>query len=147
MKVTETIPVQREDETGPSVGGSNACLKPVFIIAGTVFLALGLIGVFLPILPTTPFLLLAAACYGRGSERMYRWLLTNRWFGDYVADYRAGKGIRLRLKILTVSLLWLAIGCSSSLVIPGAIGKIAVLVIAAAVTTHIVRFMPLDIPV
>jgi uncharacterized membrane protein YbaN (DUF454 family) len=81
-------------------------------IAGTFFLALGLIGIPLPVLPTTPFLLLAAACYLRGSERMYRWMHTNRWFGDYLSDYRAGKGVPKKTKVYSIATLWAVIGIS-----------------------------------
>ena len=67
---------------------------------------------FVPLLPTIPFLLLAAACYARSSERFYHWLLNNRWFGSYIRNYREGKGVPLKVKIFTIALLWIVIGCS-----------------------------------
>jgi hypothetical protein len=76
--------------------------KGVLIIAGTSFAGLGILGIFLPLLPTTPFLLLAAACYARSSERFYNWLLNNRWFGHYIRNYLEGKGVPLRVKVLSI---------------------------------------------
>ena len=70
---------------------------------------------FVPVLPTTPFLLLAAICYARSSERFYHWLLNNRWFGEYLKNYREGRGIPLREKTLTVLALWLTIGFTTLL--------------------------------
>jgi len=70
---------------------------------------LGVLGIFLPILPTTPFLLLAAASYARSSDRFYYWLLHNKWFGDYIKNYREGNGIAMNIKVWTASLLWITI--------------------------------------
>ncbi|MCJ7768908.1 MAG: YbaN family protein [Dehalococcoidales bacterium] len=61
-------------------------IKPILIVAGTLFVGLGVIGIFLPVLPATPFLLLAAACYARSSKRFYCWLLNNRWFGVHIKN-------------------------------------------------------------
>ena len=71
------------------------------ITTGTFFVGLGIIGIFLPLLPTTPFLLLAAACYARSSKRFYNWLLNNKWFGNYIKNYRERKGIPLQIKIIS----------------------------------------------
>jgi uncharacterized membrane protein YbaN (DUF454 family) len=95
------------------------------------------VGVFLPLLPTTPFLLLAAACYARGSDRFYNWLLGNKWFGSYIRNYREGKGIPLRVKMLTISLLWATIGYSTAFVVTALPLRIILLLIAVGVTTHI----------
>jgi uncharacterized membrane protein YbaN (DUF454 family) len=106
-------------------------------IAGTFFLALGLIGIPLPVLPTTPFLLLAAACYLRGSERMYRWMHTNRWFGDYLSDYRAGKGVPKKTKVYSIATLWVVIGVSAYTLRENIPVVIVLLVVAVGVTVHI----------
>ena len=92
----------------------------------------------LPILPTTPFLLLAAACYIRGSERMHQWLLNNRWFGSYIKNYHEGKGISARGKIFSISTLWIAI-CISILTIHILPMQITLILIATAVTVHLIR--------
>jgi len=78
---------------------SNKLIRGVLVIAGTIFTGLGLLGILLPLLPTTPFLLLAVACYARSSKRFYCWLLNNKWFGTYLRDYRDGKGITLKVKV------------------------------------------------
>jgi len=115
-------------------------LRALLIAAGTICLTLGAIGIFLPILPTTPFLLLAAACYLRSSERMHKWLLNNRWFGEYIKNYQAGRGIPLKTKIIAITVLWLAIVYSTIFVVNEIlIAQIALLAIAAGVSFHLIR--------
>ena len=80
---------------------------------GTLALVLGVIGIFLPLLPTTPFLLLAAACYIKASPRAYNWLINHRFLGAYIRDYRAGRGIPLKTKIVTIAILWLTLSISA----------------------------------
>ena len=108
-------------------------------IAGTIFLGLGLIGAALPVMPTTPFLLLAAACYLNGSTRMYEWMTKNRLFGRYLRDYMEGRGVPLRTKIASICFLWLAISASILLVVDDLVIQAILLVIAASVTIHILR--------
>jgi uncharacterized membrane protein YbaN (DUF454 family) len=115
-------------------------LRALLIAAGTICLALGAVGIFLPILPTTPFLLLAAACYLRSSERMHEWLLNNRWFGEYIKNYQAGRGIPLKTKIIAISVLWLAIVYSTIFVVNEIlIAQIVLLTIATGVSVHLIR--------
>lgn len=73
---------------------------------GVLATALGLVGVFVPLLPTTPFLLLAAACFARSSRRLHDWLLGHRWFGPYIRGYREHHAITRRAKVGTLTLLW-----------------------------------------
>jgi uncharacterized membrane protein YbaN (DUF454 family) len=94
---------------------------------------------FVPVLPTTPFLLLAAICYARSSERFYHWLLNNRWFGEYIKNYREGRGIPLREKTLTLIALWLTIGFTTLLVVSAWWGQLILLGVAVGVTIHLVR--------
>jgi uncharacterized membrane protein YbaN (DUF454 family) len=84
--------------------------KTLLIICGFLFVGLGTLGIFVPVLPTTVFFLLAAACFARSSPRFYHWLLHNRWFGSYIRNYREGRGLPMRHKLITVGLLWLTIG-------------------------------------
>jgi len=112
--------------------------KTLFIIAGTVCLLVGAIGVFLPVLPTTPFLLLAAACYYKGSERMHRWLLNNKWFGNYIKNYKEGKGISMKGKLFTLSLLWITICYSVLVIISTLVIQIILVGIAIAISIHVI---------
>lgn len=109
------------------------------VIVGILAVGLALVGIFVPILPTTPFLLLAAFCFARSSDRFYQWLVTNRWFGDYIRNYRAGRGIPLREKIVSVSALWLTIGLSVTLSVASWWIRLLLLGIAVGVTAHLVR--------
>lgn len=109
----------------------------VLIVIGSIAVGLGVAGIFLPLLPTTPFLLLAAICYANSSERFYHWLLHHQWFGSYIRNYREGRGIPLISKVVALVLLWLTIGASALFVVPVLIGKIALFAIAIGVTIHL----------
>ena len=74
-------------------------IRALWLAVGLVCVGLGAIGIVLPILPTTPFLLAAAACFCKSSTRMYDWLLSNKWFGEYIRNYKEGRGLPLRTKI------------------------------------------------
>ena len=111
--------------------------KGLLIFAGTVFTATGIIGIFVPILPTTPFLLLAAACYLRSSRRLYNWLLGNRFFGAYVRNYLHGRGMPRKVKIATIFLLWITIACSIIFAVQALVIRVILLVVAVGVTVHI----------
>ena len=115
---------------------SSGLKKVMFLVAGTISLGLGAVGVLLPILPTTPFLLLSAACYYKGSKRMHRWLLNNRLFGSYLRNYKEGKGISPAGKVSALFLLWLAI-CLSAIYVGNYIVQIALFAVAIIVTIHI----------
>jgi hypothetical protein len=112
--------------------------KRLLIGAGTLSTGLGIIGIFVPILPTTPFLLLAAACYMRSSERFYQWLINNRIFGVYVRNYIEGRGMPARIKVLTILLLWLSIALTIAFGVQDVAIRIVLVCIAIGVTVHIV---------
>ena len=84
-------------------------MKYVYLFIGSLSLILGVIGIFLPILPTTPFLLLSAALFFRSSPRAYDWLLTHKYLGPYIRSFREDRMIPLRAKIISISLLWLVV--------------------------------------
>lgn len=90
-------------------------MKWLFNILGTVALALALIGIFVPLLPTTPFLLLASACYLRGSQRMHAWMLGNRFFGAQLRHYQLHRGIPLRTKYVAIGLTWVSLLASMAM--------------------------------
>ena len=96
-------------------------------------------GVLLPILPTTPFLLLAAVCFARSSERLYAWLHENRWFGPYLTRYRAGLGLPLVSKVLIISMLWTTLALSAFGAVPERLWWIRLLLgaVGVGVTTHL----------
>ena len=112
-------------------------LRGVLVIAGTLFTGLGLLGIFLPLLPTTPFLLLAAACYARSSKRFYCWLLANRWFGDYIRNYEEGNGIPLKAKLIAILLLWVSIILSITFVFSDFLFSSIFILIAVCVTIYL----------
>ena len=118
-------------------------MKLFFIIAGTVSLVLGIIGIFVPLLPTTPFLLLSAAAYFRGSERLYNWLIGHKYFGTYIRNYREHRAIPLRAKNISILLMWLTIGyCIIFLELPIWI-RILLGCVSIGVTWHILSFKTL----
>ena len=114
-------------------------IKILLVVAGTMCVILGVLGIFLPLLPTTPFLLLAAYCYSRSSERFYHWLMTNRWFGEYIRNYREGRGMLLKQKVIALSLLWLTISYSALFVVSHGWVQLLLLIIALGVTVHLLR--------
>jgi uncharacterized membrane protein YbaN (DUF454 family) len=117
-------------------------VKALYFTGGTISLILGIIGIVLPILPTTPFLLLAAACYARSSEKFYNWLLNNRILGYYIRNYREGKGMPKKIKIFTISLLWITILLTSFIFVRIVWIRYVLIIIAIAVTIHIILIRP-----
>ena len=117
----------------------NRVTRVLLMIAGTVSLGFAVAGLFLPLIPTTPFLLLTAACYCRSSERLYSWLINNKWFGEYIRNYREGKGIPLKTKIFAITILWVTISISTLFLVPILIVQVVLLVVAVAVSIHILR--------
>jgi len=87
-------------------------IKHILILFGSIFLGLGFVGIIVPGLPTTPFLLLAAACYVRSSDRLYSWLLDHKLFGKYIHNFRETRSISLRSKIISLIVMWVMIGLS-----------------------------------
>ena len=121
----------------------NSIKKALLVSSGTLSLGIGFVGIFIPLLPTTPFLLLAAACYIRGSKKSYNWLIKNRWFGEYIINYQEGRGIPFKIKIITILILWLTISVSIIMYISNLIIQIILFIIAIAVTIHIIKIKTL----
>lgn len=111
----------------------------LLIACGWTSLGLGAAGLVLPVLPTVPFVLLAAACFVRASDRRYRWLVSHPVFGPHIADYLAGKGLRARAKVVALVTLWASVLASVVLFIPLLAVDVVVLAIAAAVSIYILR--------
>lgn len=100
------------DESVPIAEVRSRWLRALFLVAGSLCVALGVLGLFLPVLPTTPFLLLAAACYARGSHRFYRWLLADRRFGPLIREWQTHRAIPYRTKLYAIALMSLTLGAS-----------------------------------
>jgi len=121
-------------------GEENRLLKPwtrrLLVVAGTLCMGLGVAGIFLPVLPTTPFLLLAAACYAHGSRRLHDWLMGTR-LGAYIRAWRSKQGIPLRLKIWTLVLLAVVITISAVFFVEALWLRILLGVVLVGVSVHI----------
>ena len=119
-------------------------MRIFLIIVGSVSLALGITGIFLPMLPTTPFLLLTAAVWVKASPRLYNWLLNHRLFGEYIRNFREHRAIPLRVKITSVSLVWLTIGyCIFAVVDKWWWAQALMALLATAISWHILSFATL----
>ena len=118
------------------------CTVKIFLaILGCAAFVLGVVGIFVPLLPTTPFLLLAAALWVRSSPRLYEWLLAHRCFGGYIRNFRENRAIPLRVKVVSVSLVWLTIGfCIVAVVGQWWWAQAALALLAAAITWHILSY-------
>jgi hypothetical protein len=117
--------------------------KWLLLSAGILCVGFATAGIFLPILPTTPFLMLAAACFVRSSDRFYRWLIGHRLFGRYIKYYREYRAITVQSKILTLVLLWATIGYTAFAVVHSVPLRVLLLLIAAGVTIHVLRLRTL----
>ncbi len=91
---------------------SVAMKKIGYSIVGSLALGLGFLGIFIPVLPTTPFLLLAAACFVRSSPRLYDWLINHPVFGPYIYNYVTHKSITRQTRTSTIAILWITLGLS-----------------------------------
>ncbi|CUU04380.1 hypothetical protein JGI2_01116 [Candidatus Kryptobacter tengchongensis] len=109
----------------------------VLISLGFIFVGLGILGAFLPVLPTTPFLLLAAACFARSSKKFYNWLLNHKVFGSYIKNYREQRAITLRGKIISLSVMWLVMGYTAFFAVSNILVSIIIILIGLGVTKHI----------
>ena len=116
-------------------------MKLFYNVAGTLAVLLGILGIFLPLLPTTPFLLLASWCFARGSERLHRWLLSHRVFGEYLRNFEAGRGIPLKAKILATVMLWASLLLAMRRFDTPAIPVLLALT-GACVSIYLWRFLP-----
>lgn len=115
--------------------------KPIvrwtLLTAGTILVGIGILGIFLPLLPTTVFFLMAAWCYARSSRRFYDWLHHNKYFGKYLKNYREGKGVTVLSKVSTILILWG--GIIYSIVVTDSLTvHLILLAIAIGVTIHVI---------
>jgi uncharacterized membrane protein YbaN (DUF454 family) len=119
-------------------------MRPLLLTIGMLSLVLAIIGIFLPLMPTVPLLLLAAACFARSSERFYTWLLDHPHLGPLVRTYRDGKGIPRRAKITAIIMIWVSVPVSAFLFVSLAWLRGLLLGIGLAVTWYLLRLPTLD---
>lgn len=116
----------------------HAVVRYLLFACGCLSVALGVIGIFLPVLPTTPFLLLAAACFARSSQRFYLWLVMHPQLGPWIRDYLDGQGLPLKGKVWALALMWSSISFSIWLV-PLFWARLCMLISAICVTFYILK--------
>ena len=121
------------------------CTVKIFLaILGCAAFVLGVVGIFVPLLPTTPFLLLAAALWVRSSPRLYEWLLAHRCFGGYIRNFRENRAIPLRAKVVSIALMWgTMLYCIFGLLDGRWWAQVGLLAVADGVTWHILSFATL----
>jgi uncharacterized protein len=123
------------DEPRPN---EHRLVRWALMAAGALLVGIGVLGIFLPLLPSTIFFLGAAACFGRSSPTAYRWLMTNRWFGRHLHDYQREHGATISAKVTSIATLWIGIGASAYFFLDGLWVRLVLLVIAVLVTWHLV---------
>lgn len=136
--------MEEEIEQGVKVATSPV-VRWILIGVGTVSLVLGIAGIVLPLLPTTPFLLLSAACYARSSRRFYEWLLGNRYFGQYIRDWREGRGVPMKAKVIGILSIVVVLGSSIVFFVPLVEVKLLLAAIGLGVIVHLIR-LPTRVP-
>ncbi len=91
-------------------------VKTIFLGLGTISLGLAVLGIFLPLVPTTPLVLLSAALYAKGSDKMYQWLIDHKWFGPQIKQYQSGNGIPRKAKVMAITMTWAGLLFSAYLI-------------------------------
>jgi uncharacterized membrane protein YbaN (DUF454 family) len=123
---------------------SGKMMRGIYIVVGTIALVIGAIGIFLPVIPTTPLVILAAACYYRGSERLHAWILRSRWFGETIKNYQAGRGLTRDTKVRAIFLMWTTIIISAWFFVNNHFVRVAMIGVAMGVTVYLVRLPTLE---
>lgn len=140
VQSNQFIPKVQNREFATAVHRSRV-IRLLLNIIGTISLILGVIGIVTPILPTTPFLLLTAACYAKGSVRFYHWLMNHRLLGPYLYKWRVEKKIPLKVKIYATSMIALTMGSTILFFMPPILAaKIVAGLIGIAVIVYINHF-------
>jgi len=111
--------------------------KYIYITLGFFFVGLGVLGIFVPLLPTTVFLLIAAYLFAKSSDKYYNWLITSKYFGKFIRDYREGKGVPLKVKTISLTALWVTILFSVFFVVKVLWLKLLLIAIAIGVSWHL----------
>ena len=118
-------------------------MKILLTILGLISLGLGILGIFLPVLPTTPLLLLAAALFLRSNMKLYAWLLNHPKLGPYIRNFMEHKALPLKVKIISVSLVWITLLNCAIFVADHWAFRLFFIILAAAITYHILSYKTL----
>ncbi|HAY34534.1 MAG TPA: YbaN family protein [Ignavibacteria bacterium] len=116
----------------------NSFFRWILLLSGIILTSIGILGIFVPLLPTTIFFILAAWCFARSSEKFHKWLHNNKYFGKYLNDYSSGRGMTLNSKIFSITFLWIGILASALLLTDLLYIRILLIIIAVGVTWHLV---------
>ncbi len=115
-------------------------MKKLVALLGLISLGLGIVGIFVPVLPTTPFLLLASCLFLKSSDRLYNWLMNHPQLGPYIKDFMLYKAIPLKAKIISISTLWASLICCAVFVAKHWALRVMFILIAIGVSIHILSF-------
>jgi uncharacterized membrane protein YbaN (DUF454 family) len=137
--------MERQDPTEP-MPSLSPVLRAALLACGALFLVIGLIGIVVPLLPTTPFVLLAAACFARGSSKAYAWLLASRTFGPMIREWRAHRSIPWRTKIVAIALMSTTLAASIVFYVRPWGLQVALALAGAALATWMYRIPSRDRP-
>lgn len=121
---------------------SKTIVRYILIILGSLSLLIGVIGIAIPVLPTTPFLLIASFCYLRSSSRLYQWLMNHRIFGPYLYNYLTYRAVKKSVKVVALITLWFSLGLSI-MIVPNIYLKIMLSFIGTIVSIHLLRLKTL----
>lgn len=122
---------------------SNPFIRFLWLSLGLLFTVVGLIGLIVPGLPTTLFMIIAAACFFRSSKRLFNWVLNNKYFGKYVKDFRDGRGMPRKAKFIALGFIWLFVSISVFVGIPDHLVYVKIITFLAACTgTGVIITLP-----
>jgi hypothetical protein len=138
--------MEKRDYSAEMRKHNSLILRLVFLTLGTLFVALGIAGIFLPVLPTTPFMLLAAACYARASTRFYNWLLNNRLFGPTILEWRRYRSIPYRVKWTAIVLMGVTLGISIVYFVPWPVLQVALAIFGILLGAYLYNIPSRDRP-
>lgn len=139
LTIDETHPEEKQSQF--SSGFSYLCnMKKLVALLGLISSGLGIVGIFVPVLPTTPFLLLASWLFLKSSDRLYNWLMNHPQLGPYIKDFMIYKAIPLKAKIISISTLWVSLICCAVFVAKHWALRVMFILIAIGVSIHILSF-------
>jgi len=140
--------INREEDdhkNQPSKGKRKKGLWNFWNLAGSFFVGVGIVGIFLPLLPTVPLLIIAAFCYWRGSPKFYNWLINLGAVGKLIKDFREGKGLPAKAKFHAILYMWISMGISITFFVSNMALKMTVVLVGIGVTVYILRIKTSDL--